>query len=269
MKKKMDKYVGLLWVKLRASVQYRFAFVTGILSALLQIAIQYAIWTQVFHNRITIGGFERSDMFTYLFMSQGLLMVFAFRNAPERMISQKIRQGDIALELIHPVHFTMARFFENLGDSVVNICLAFGLVLACALCSEDFILTERIGTAGIFVISICLSYLIMFFLSVMTGYLTFFTMNFWGIYNAKKAVVEFLSGALIPIALFPEPMQRIFGWMPFQNIVYTPVMIFLEKYSAQECMLQILIQVLWVVGLAIANECIYKIAVRRVSVNGG
>ena len=45
MRKKADKYLGLLWIRMRASVQYRFFFVSGIISTLLQIAIQYAIWT--------------------------------------------------------------------------------------------------------------------------------------------------------------------------------------------------------------------------------
>lgn len=127
---RMSKYWGHLWIRIRASVQYRFAFISGIIAALLQIAIQYAIWMQVFQGRASINGFEKADMLTYLLLSQGVLMIFAFRNAPERLISQKIREGDIALELIRPVQFTMARFFENLGDSMLNICLAF--VLLCA-----------------------------------------------------------------------------------------------------------------------------------------
>lgn len=269
MRKSMDKYCGLLWIRLRASVQYRFSFISGIFGALLQIAIQYALWSQVFNNRISINGFERADMFTYLLVSQGLLMIFAFRNSPERMISQKIREGDIALELIRPVQFTMARFFENLGDSVVNIVLAVAFVVCCVFFMPEFIIPSNVGSILLFLISCCFSYFIMFFISVMAGYLTFLTMNFWGIYNAKKAIVDFLSGALIPIALFPEAVQRIFSFMPFQNIVYTPVMIFLEKYSAKECVSQLMIQFIWCIGLMCINEWIYSISVRRISVNGG
>lgn len=269
MKRKADKYLGLLWIRMRASVQYRFSFVSGIFASLLQIAIQYAIWTQVFKNQVTINGFEKADMFTYLLMSQGLLMVFSFRNAPERMISQKIRQGDIALELIRPVRFTLARFFEDLGDSVMNIGLAFLFVIICAYCLSEFIMPDNIGAILLFLLSSCFSYLIMFFISVMAGYLTFFTMNFWGIYNAKKAIVDFLSGALIPIALFPESVQRIFSFLPFKDIVYTPIMIFLEKYTMRECVMQLLLQCIWVFILMYLNEWIYRIAVRRISVNGG
>ncbi|MEY8325004.1 ABC-2 family transporter protein [Bacteroides acidifaciens] len=269
MRKKADKYLGLLWIRMRASVQYRFSFVSGIISTLLQIAIQYAIWTQVFKNRVSINGFERADMFTYLLVSQSLLIIFSFRNAPERMISQKIKQGDIALELIHPVQFTLARFFENLGDSVMNIGIAILFVVVCGCVFPDFIVPKSIGSVLMFLLSVCFSYLIMFFISAMAGYLTFFTMNFWGIYNAKKAIVDFLSGALIPIALFPESVRWIFSYLPFQNIVYTPVMIFLEKYTMRECGVQLLIQCIWMIVLMCLNEWVYKVSVRRISVNGG
>ena len=266
---RMSKYWGLLWIRMRASVQYRFAFVSGIIAALLQIAIQYAIWMQGFKGRASINGFEKADMLTYLLLSQGVLMIFAFRNAPERLISQKIREGDIALELIRPVQFTTARFFENLGDSMLNICLAFVFVVCCAVFVPGFIVPHSAVSVLLFFVSICLGYLINFFVSVMAGYLTFFTMNFWGIYNAKKAIVDFLSGALIPIALFPQAFQNVFAVLPFQNIVYTPVMIFLQKYTIQECGWHLLVQGIWVLILMYVNEWIYKFAVRRITVNGG
>ncbi len=266
---RMNKYLGLMWIRMRASVQYRFAFVSGIVAALLQIAIQYAIWMQVFKGHTSINGFEKSDMLTYLLLSQSVLMIFAFRNAPERLISQKIREGDIALELVRPVQFTMARFFENLGDSMLNICLAFLFVMCCAIFVPGFHVPDNVVSIFLFILSIGLGYLISFFVSVIAGYMTFFTMNFWGIYNAKKAIVDFLSGALIPIALFPQSVQNVFAMLPFQNIVYTPVMIFLQKYTMRECFAHLLIQMLWVFILMYFNEWIYRFAVRRVTVNGG
>lgn len=196
-------------------------------------------------------------------------MIFSFRNAPERMISQKIREGDIALELIRPVQFTLARFFENLGDSVLNIGLAFVFILGCKIFIPEFILQDNPGIILLFIVSICLGYLINFFVSVMAGYLTFFTMNFWGIYNAKKAIVDFLSGALIPISLFPSSVRWIFAILPFQNIVYTPVMIYLQKYTIYESIMHLVLQSIWVLVLMCMNEWIYKTAVRRISVNGG
>lgn len=102
-------------------------------------------------------------MFTYLLVSQSLLIIFSFRNAPERMISQKIKQGDIALELIHPVQFTLARFFENLGDSVMNIGIAILFVVVCGCVFPDFIVPKSIGSVLMFLLSVCFSYLIMFF----------------------------------------------------------------------------------------------------------
>ena len=253
---------------MRASVQYRFSFVSGIISTLLQIAIQYAIWTQVFKNRVSINDLKGRYVYLSFGESESAHNLF-FSECTGKNDFPKIKQGDIALELIHPVQFTLARFFENLGDSVMNIGIAILFVVVCGCVFPDFIVPKSIGSVLMFLLSVCFSYLIMFFISAMAGYLTFFTMNFWGIYNAKKAIVDFLSGALIPIALFPESVRWIFSYLPFQNIVYTPVMIFLEKYTMRECGVQLLIQCIWMIVLMCLNEWVYKVSVRRISVNGG
>lgn len=57
--------------------------------------------------------------------------------------------------------------------------------------------------------------------------------------------------------------------MPFEKIVYTPVMIFLEKYSIEERKMQLMIQFFWVVILLCLDEWIYRKAIRSITINGG
>lgn len=267
--KSIYKYVGIFEMQLKLSTKYKFSFISGIIGSLLQIAIQIAIWSQVYMHKVTINGLDKRDMFTYLMVSQSLVVIFSFRNAPERMISKKIRQGDIVYELSRPIHFMRARFFENMGDSLINIALAFFMIIFWSLGSDSFSLPSDIDVYLFFGLSSCFSYMIMFSVSILAGYLTFFTMNFWGIYNAKKAIVDLLSGALIPISFFPQKIQKLFSYMPFEKMVYTPVMIFLEKYAIEERKMQLMIQFFWTVILLCLDELIYRKAIRSITINGG
>ena len=59
----------------------------------------------------------------------------------------------------------------------------------------------------------------------------FFTTYIFGMLMAKEALLSFLTGQLIPLSFFPPLVQRIFDFLPFSSMVYTPVMIYLGKYS--------------------------------------
>ena len=86
---------------------------------------------------------------------------------------------------------------------------------------------------------------------------------------AKSALLSFLTGQLIPISLFPEFAQNIFGFLPFSSMVYTPVMVYLGKYSGSGLALALGKQALWVVLLYWLGSVIWKQVVKRLVVLGG
>lgn len=265
----LTKYTSLIAMNLRKRVQYPFDFVTTFLQAAVQMSVLYAIWIQVFADTGTIGGLSRREMITYLFLSQILLVIYGFKNAPDRLISQNIKSGDISLDLIKPLRFTSARLFENIGDTLMNVFYAVVLGIALYLIFPAFHAPAGIAAFLLFIISTVLSYMTEFCISAITGFFTFYTMNFWGLHYAKKAVVDFLSGALVPLTLFPLWAQSIFNYLPFKNIIYIPVMIYMGKYSLLQSVYQIAFQLIWTAVLWLLAEGVYKRAVRRIEINGG
>lgn len=263
------KYTALITMNLRKSVQYKYAFITAFLQAAIQISVLYAIWTQAFMHIGAMGGFSREEMLTYLFLSQTLMVIYGFSNSPDRLIAQNIRTGDISFDLLKPLRFTTARLFENLGDTMLNVFYAAVLGTLLYIIFPTFHAPAGISSFVLFIASTILSYLIEFNISAIAGFFTFYTMNFWGLHYVKKSVVDFLSGSLIPLALFPIWAQSIFDYLPFKNIIYTPVMIYLGKYDTLQSITQITIQIIWAVVLWMLTERVYKHAVRRIEINGG
>ena len=101
------------------------------------------------------------------------------------------------------------------------------------------------------------------------GMIAFFTTYIFGLSMAKEALLSFLTGQLIPISLFPVAIQKVFEYLPFSSMIYTPVMIYLGKYTGQELMFVLLKQAAWVAILYALGNIIWNRVTKRLVVLGG
>jgi ABC-2 type transport system permease protein len=99
--------------------------------------------------------------------------------------------------------------------------------------------------------------------------IAFFTSYVFGLFMIKDALLSFLTGQLIPLSFFPEVVQKVFDFLPFSSMVYTPVMIYLGKYQGMELTFVMLRQAVWVVLLYAFGSFIWKLVVKRLVVLGG
>ena len=60
-------------------------------------------------------------------------------------------------------------------------------------------------------------------ISFLAALLCFWTVNGVGLIWAQTAVVNLLSGALVPLAFFPYWLRAFAAWAPFQGIIATPL----------------------------------------------
>jgi ABC-2 type transport system permease protein len=87
---------------------------------------------------------------------------------------------------------------------------------------------------------------------------------------AKEVTVLFLSGAVVPLALFPEPVRRVLEWLPFQAIYHTPVRLLIDpSLAGPDILLFFVRQLAWLGVFILLSRLFYQAALRRVVVNGG
>lgn len=126
-----------------------------------------------------------------------------------------------------------------------------------------------VGTILLYLLSCIMSFLIYVLFDFCFGMIAFFTTYIFGMQMAKQALLRFLSGALIPLSFFPETIQRLFDFLPFSSMVYTPVMIYLGKYQGTELAFVLFRQFLWVALLYGFGFLIWKQVTKRLVVLGG
>lgn len=269
MRKTLERYYALFSANLQQTMAYRFGFFTSFLGEVVKICVMLAVWMAVYRQRSTIAGFDYPMMVTYLLVSQTVNNVYGFKNDAERLISKRIMDGSIVFDLLRPVGFVNARLAENAGQTVLQAVFS-GLTL---LCFKLF-LPELSGPASLvycllFAVSMCAGFFIMFSVSAISGLLAFWLMNNWGLRSAKAAIVNFFSGALVPIAMMPGWMQGVMEALPFKNIVYIPTMIYMGQYDIRETFVRIGMQILWAAVMWLFTKALCGLAIRRVSINGG
>ncbi|MDE5779975.1 MAG: ABC-2 family transporter protein [Lachnospiraceae bacterium] len=253
-------------------IAYRASFVGFFLGEILICFVMYFIWKAVYASagNSTFMGFSMVDMMVYIFLTN--IAGFLTGTDSTYSIAEEIKDGSIIMRLIKPVKVDLSFLFFELGNKVMIIsCVFIPVILGLEI--YRYVMLGYVAFNPVrlilFMFSISISYLLAFYLNLIFGYLAFFLLNLWGFNILKESIIKFFSGAIIPLAFFPEVVRNIFEYLPFASLTYTPVMIYMEKYNGSTLLLNLGLQLLWLSFFIWLSKLIWKWAERRLAVQGG
>lgn len=251
---------------------YRFNFFFHLLGEMISCFVMYFVWLAVFESSdsSTFMGFSMTDMTVYLFIS--FMASFLTYSDGAINIGEEIRDGSIVMRMIKPVNFDMYFLFHELGSRVV----VAGIVLVPMCIGVElykFFVTGAVMFSlpnfALFMVSLVLAYLVSFYSNVCYGFLAFFLKNLWGSSVLKDAVISFLSGSKIPLAFMPPVLKTVLSVLPFASLSYTPVMLYMGLYDAPAIIWSVSLQVFWLVFFWGLSKLIWRLATKRLCVQGG
>ena len=257
MKRKWNVYVPFLANEFKRNLAYKGSFYLMILCSIFAPFISYYLWMAIYGS--AGGG-----------MLGGLTRVVNVDISKE--ISRDVREGAVVMTLIKPLDYRMTLISKAMGGALY----AFFAPAVFVWIGLEIYKVAVLGM-GVTPLPRCLAYLVSmvmsFFIYVLFdfcfGMVAFVTTYMFGMNMAKEAILGFLSGQLIPISFFPEALQRIFDFLPFSSMIYTPVMVYLGKYQGMELALVLGRQLLWVVLLYALGTFLWSRITRRLIVLGG
>jgi ABC-2 type transport system permease protein len=253
---------------------YRLRYYTGVVTYTVFVAGNYYLYTALFASRpaaaggvATLGGLTLGEMITYIGLSW-IGRSFYFNNI-DRDLSGQIREGQVAMLLIKPVHAQTMLMFQALGEAAFRLLL-FTLPIIVVVGPVFHLLPPpRPSLYGWTLLSFLLAFLVNAQVNFLVGCLAFYLHNILGVIRAKLVIMELLTGVLVPFTLFPEWVQRVMSWLPFQAINYIPVMTYLGRRSGDALARGLLVQAAWAIGLLLLGRWIWNRAVRHVTLQGG
>ncbi|MFF4579742.1 ABC transporter permease [Streptomyces sp. NPDC001389] len=265
----LRRYTPFAAASLQGLLQYRSTFLINALTATAAVGVQVFLWRAVSAGREggLLGGYDLPRLTTYVLMAQVLGLMQA--NRVDEEVSGEVQRGDIAVSLLRPVSYPLARFAAGLPVSLTNATLvAVPVVLLYALLMP---LTAPTWTGALlFACSACLSLVIGFGVNLLVGLAGFVTTNIWGVRIVKDSVVAFFAGQVVPLALLPGPLAAVAHALPFQGMVDSPLRLLLGRYDDPLDAAGILaVQLAWAVALSALAALAWRGAVRRVEVLGG
>ena len=270
----MSKILRTYWPFARAEIQGRMAYKMAYFftaAEILLMLLSYFLWRAIFASsgEEILNGFSFPEMVTYIFI--GNLTKMCTATAAFHVISQDVMEGSIGAQLIKPINYMAMTLFICIGI-IIHDFIATGIPVFAGLFGYNY-LTAGVLPDGILILKFFLSFGLSFLLACLIdfciGLIAFYTNYVFGVWMLKLAVMGFLSGGFIPFGFFPEVFQRIFEFLPFGKLVYTPTMIYLGKISGVALWQEIGLQVMWIVIFFGIANLIWSRAIKRLTVLGG
>ena len=263
----MKKYVDHVRIGMKEYLVYPSIVWAKLFSKIIYLYLQFCIWSALFaSNSVKNPELNKADTLRYIVVAT-LVSTVIECNIIEK-INAQIQSGNIATELIRPIGFKRMLLARHLGDTAIKIlCYLVPLiVLVKASVSLPLLCFVQIGFG---VLSVLLAYCIQFLYSLIIGLLAFWLIVTWPINMFFNAIYKLLSGAWIPVTMFPKTLYRINLFLPFRAIYALPVSILTSSMKVNKIWQSIGVQAMWLVILYILVQIIWHVGRNKLIVQGG
>lgn len=248
---------------------FRLRYYTGILTYLINVTVYYFIWSAVYGPAAgqTIAGYDLAQMITYVAM--GWVIRSFYWNTIDQEMAYEVIEGKIAMELIKPVSVQAMWLARAMGESAFRL----GMLTTPTALTVMLIFPVRapasLLNAALFGVAVVGSFFLMGAINFLIGTCAIHLKSILALIRAKYWLIELLSGLLVPLTFFPEPLRRVLAWLPFQHIAFTPLEIYLGRETPAQAALALATQWSWVVALLWLGNMWWERSVRKITIHGG
>lgn len=269
MKKKVWKYLSLLRVGILEEMQFRLGAAVRLFGNIIYLIIIYFLWKAIFDSSPTevVNGMTFTDTMIYLVLASALFSTMEMYVTWQ--MGRSVQSGNIVMDLLRPMGYTTYNLLLFSGNTLVSVFvnLVPTMVIVYLITNGGFVLSWNLL---FFVAAVFFGTILNFFINFFVGVICFYTESIWGINIMKEVVVMLLSGASIPLAFFPETLQRIVYYLPFQAIYNTPLTLLIDNSLSTEKRLSMLgMQLFWLLIVGVISQMFLRVSMKRITVNGG
>lgn len=244
---------------------YRVEVFTNVGSLVLRVYLMRQLWTALYAQNAAPAGIPLHAMLTYATVA--LLMSLILEIDGTRMIREKIREGTIATDLMKPINLPLYFFSDGFGQTLLHaLTIGPSLLFALALVHID---VPSPSVFGMFMVSFTLGYVVNFCLNFLMNVVAFWTLETFAVQLMVRWASDLLSGQILPLSFFPGALGRVVESLPFAAIYSTPLRIYIGVLPPHEWSRALAIQLGWIAVFAAVGYTVWRLAARRVVVQGG
>ena len=263
----MRGYAAIFKIRMKTLFQYRAVAFAGICTQLFWGIVNVMIFRAFYSEATLAEPLTLSQTVTFIWVGQALLQLLPWNIDKE--VGAAVRSGNIAYELVRPLHLYGLWFVRTLALRLVPTvlrCLPI-FVLGGLFFGLKAPVSWEAGFA--FGCSVTLA----FFLSAAIGTLMiislFWTLSGEGIQRLLPHCTVLLSGMIIPLPLFPSWMQPFLNVQPFRGIMDIPCRLYTGVIPFSEAFYYLGFQLAWILALIALGRWLMQKVMRQLVIQGG
>ena len=265
----MKNFMVYLKLSIKSKLFYRTSLVLNMMSPIVVLCGQILLWRGLFEleNASNYADMSREAMFSYI------LIAFVLNNSlnwsTENSLSKEIRNGTVVSKIIRPTTFLSQNIADMLGGVLVQGMTYIVLIFMIFMIAAKYLFIPDISGLLLFIASASFGMVLRLIINDLFSLLCFFVTGYLGIAWLKNAIINFFSGALIPIALFPSILKLIADYLPFKYLIQVPISVFLGELELLDVFKSYIIQTSWILFFVLMHCLIYRKIRTNLVIAGG
>jgi ABC-2 type transport system permease protein len=262
---KSAKYASIGRITLRNHFAYIVDFLVRSIFLLIILYIFMQLWQVTFHGEGSslIAGYSFKQMIWYLIFTES--MTLACPSVCTK-VEEEVKSGDVAYRLTRPVSYIGFHYMGYMSEVAVRflINLTIGTILGVVVLGFP---NFGYGWLVFFLVA-TFGFTINFLMNMMLALCAFWVEETRGLEFVYNKLLFTIGGMLMPLEIFPETMQHICRWLPFQTVLYFSAKTAVH-YDSSKLLAMLGVQCIWLMILGLVVLYIYSRGVKKLNVNGG
>lgn len=189
-----------------------------------------------------------------------ITLMYPYTRVSVQTVAGEILNGDLIRYIVRGIPYWSVRLADWLSAIlyyVGTVVILYVIVVKILLQNIPF------HHMVLFFIAVFIGSLIQLVLWVMVGMSAFLLERVQGIARLYMVIQDLFTGALIPLTLLPDAIERIANWLPFQYFIFIPLQILLGQYSFEQGLTYIGMGFVWLGLLLVIGGMIWRIGLKH------
>jgi ABC-2 type transport system permease protein len=261
-------YVWYARLAFQRRAAYRLANFTGITVNFFFFLIQAQVYFAFFAGRADVAGWSAPDAVLYFATSESLLMVLGAMPSWGMLLMERIRTGEVVLDLAKPVTLYPREIAERFGSGAYFLATRTVVLYGAAVWLYDLAPPARLELV-LLPLSLVLALTVSASIWYLVNATAFWTEHAMGPVQANVLLLWLFGGVLLPLDFLPDWLRLAGDVLPWRAAIYTPVALAAGRLEGAALAFGLAHQAVWLVLLALAARAVEARGVRRLVVHGG
>lgn len=214
-----------------------------------------------------IAGYDAKQGASYAWLCQALVATVALFGWNE--LGERIRTGDIAVDLARPVDLQLSWLASDLGRAAFML-LPRGLPpLLIGVLFFDVGLSPHPALYALAPISIVLAVAVSFACRFLVNLVAFWLLDLRGVLTVYMVASNVLAGLIVPVHWFPGWMRVVADASPFPSMLQAPVDVLSGRDTGWQALEAVAVQLGWLLVVLALGRVVLRRALQRLVVQGG